>query len=258
MRKEKNPWNLFWIAWTFYTRIPSAVPLKYSPEALHGSRAYFPVVGLLVGAFAALVFWMCFWLWPLYVAIPLSMAAGIWLTGGFHEDGLADSLDGLGGGWNREQILRIMQDSRIGTFGSLALILALSVKFAAGYSVALQNPAGFAYLCVFAHTASRYLASSPVDFMEYARDNGGKSKPMAHRAMTLKASVPGLLVLIVSALLLHDHPIWILGFLPATLFVFYWASKLKRWVGGYTGDSLGALQQLTELILWLFAAMEPL
>ena len=99
-------------------------------EDLARSTAYFPAVGLIVGACAALVFWIATRAWHPTVAVVLAVAATVWITGAFHEDALADAFDGLGGGWSKEQILSIMKDSRIGSYGAVALVLMLIAKIA--------------------------------------------------------------------------------------------------------------------------------
>jgi adenosylcobinamide-GDP ribazoletransferase len=98
-------------------------------EALNRSARYFPAVGLLVGGIGALVYLGAAQLWPQAVAVLLSMAATIYATGAFHEDGLSDTVDGLGGGWEKLRILEIMKDSRVGSYGVVAMVLALLGKF---------------------------------------------------------------------------------------------------------------------------------
>ena len=249
----QREWNRFLISWTFYTRIPVPFSIQFSPEDLQRSRAYFPLVGLILSCLCATMFGVAAVLLPVAIAVLLSMEFSIWLTGAFHEDGLADSMDALGGGWSREQILAIMKDSRIGTFGTVALILVLGLKFTAGFSLASESVYAYAGTLVFAHTASRYLASWVVEAAPYARDQGSKVKPMASTPLPSKYRLLALTTLCASCLPLIDAPLVILGFLPAALFSLYWVRFLEKWIGGYTGDALGALQQYTELIIYLFA-----
>ncbi len=256
LNRLKHHLNLLFIAWTFYTRIPLPFQVDHNPEKLQLSRAYFPWIGVLVGSFCALIFVVSAIFWHPSIAVLFSMLASIWITGAFHEDGLADSTDALGGGWSRNRILEIMKDSRIGTFGTVALIFILALKFAASYSIASQSSVDFALILIFAHTASRYLASSLVDFMRNASSSAmSKSKPMASTRLPRGYRIIGLAALVFSALILYDRPLMILGFFPALAMTFYWIRLIRKWLGGYTGDTLGALQQLTEVTIYLTAAM---
>ncbi len=131
----------------------------HSAEALNHSARYFPAVGLLVGGIGALVYWLALHLWPQPVAVLLSMAATIYATGAFHEDGLSDTADGLGGGWDKARILSIMKDSRVGSYGVVAIVLALLGKFVllasliglAGAGCAARWPCCVALLCHAGH-----------------------------------------------------------------------------------------------------------
>ena len=110
----RNEFHLFACALVFLTRVPLRLD-RFSDEDLAGSCAYFPAVGFLVGAFAACVFVLAAEVWEPSIAVLLAVASAVVLTGAFHEDGLADTADGLGGGWSVERKLEIMKDSRIGT-----------------------------------------------------------------------------------------------------------------------------------------------
>jgi len=127
------------LAVQFFTRIPVTGRLAewvgYSPEMLRASAAHFPGIGVVIGGAAAAVFALLLLFLPdtsftPLVAAALSTVATVWLTGGFHEDGLADVADGLGGSYDRERALEIMKDSRVGAFGAMALVLALLCKVA--------------------------------------------------------------------------------------------------------------------------------
>ena len=111
----KHEWILLLVAVQFLTRLPVPPFKHYNPQWLHQSSRHFPAVGLLVDLLCAGVFWLGSLLFTPLVAAVLSTAFGIKLTGAFHEDGLADSCDGLGGGLTRERTLTIMKDSRLGT-----------------------------------------------------------------------------------------------------------------------------------------------
>ncbi|WP_313554232.1 adenosylcobinamide-GDP ribazoletransferase [Stutzerimonas nitrititolerans] len=230
----------------FFTRIPIPARVPYSEDELNQAAIYFPLIGTLIGALCGLAYWGASFVWPVPVAILLSMAFGLLLTGCFHEDGLADCMDGMGGGWDRERILAIMQDSRLGTFGAAALIGALGGKFVLLSSL---PPVLIVPVMVLAHTLSRLNAASMMLTETYARPEG-KAKPLA-----VRMSATGLLVAAILALLPFiwieiPAPFW-LAVLPLIALRLWFARWLRKWIGGFTGDCLGALQQLSELTFLL-------
>jgi adenosylcobinamide-GDP ribazoletransferase len=147
--------RLFFVALQFLTRLPVPRWVGHEPEWLNQSARHFPLVGALVGAAGATVLWGAGTVFPPAVAVGLSMAATLVLTGAFHEDGLADTFDALGGAVSRERALAIMKDSRIGSYGATALVIVLGLKAAAlaAMPLALAVPA-----LLIAHTASRAAA----------------------------------------------------------------------------------------------------
>ncbi len=248
--------RFFLTALGYFTRVPLPSLLArwvgYEPRYLNAAARYFPLVGLLVGAVAALVTWGALQWWPPGVAVLLGMAASLLLTGAFHEDGLADCVDAFGGGWRREDVLRIMHDSRIGAFGAIALVVALLLKWQ--LLVAIGARSGLAELLlvlVAAHGASRAMAASYLATLDYVRDEG-KAKPVAQRPggvglafALLCGAVP--LVLVSPAFAgVTLAALAILRLLLGRYFV--------RRIGGYTGDCLGMAQQLAELLIYLVAA----
>ena len=156
MRHEmRHEIRLFFIALQFLTRLPAPAWVGYVDAWLHQSVRHFPLAGLLVGLFGTAVLTLALALLPAAVAVLLSMAATIWLTGALHEDGLADTCDGLGGAVSRERALEIMKDSRIGSYGALGLILALGLK-AAGLTALVQfHPVLACMALLWGHAASR-------------------------------------------------------------------------------------------------------
>jgi len=125
----RREWRNFLLALQFFTRIQVPSFDDFKETDLNQSAKYFPFIGVLVGGFGAVVYLLASCLVNNVVAVLLSMAATIYITGAFHEDGLADSADGLGGGWDKARILSIMQDSRLGTFGAVALFLRYLPNF---------------------------------------------------------------------------------------------------------------------------------
>lgn len=245
--------RLFFIAMQFLTRVPTPRWVGFESDWLNQSARYFPAVGLCVGTVAALVLWLAGSVFPPAVAVGLSMAATLVLTGGFHEDGLADTFDALGGAVSRERALAIMKDSRIGSYGALALLVVLGLKAATLTSlpIALAVPA-----LLLAHTASRACAVLLIRWLPYAGDiDHAKAKPLAQRVSAGGALVAlGCAALVGVALAAWrpaQTPIVVLSLLllgGGALWCFAW---LRRRLDGYTGDGLGATQQITELLVLL-------
>jgi len=147
--------ELFFTALGIFTRIPVPAWVPWSPERLNHAARYFPLVGWIVGAVAAAGLYLASLLLPVSVAVLLSMALALRLTGAFHEDGWADTCDGLGGGWDKLQALAIMKDSRIGTYGAAGLMLMLASKAAALIELATHSPGLAAIALGAAHPLSR-------------------------------------------------------------------------------------------------------
>ena len=231
----------------FFTRLPVPAWVGHSAEALNGSARWFPAVGLVVGGIAALVYLAALLLWPQPVAVLLAMAATLYATGAFHEDGLSDAADGLGGGWDKLRILEIMKDSRVGSYGVVALWLGLTGKFV--LLVAL-DPALVPWALLAGHALSRWCATLLLATMDYVREDLlAKAKPLATRL-----SPAALLVATVCAaapLAGLPWPQAALGLLLALLATAWLAAKFRRWLGGYTGDCLGATQQVAEIAFYL-------
>lgn len=237
----------FFGAIRFFTRLPVPAWVGHSSEALNSSARYFPAVGLLVGGIGALVYLLAAKFWPQQIAVLLSMAATIYVTGAFHEDGLSDTVDGLGGGWEKLRILEIMKDSRVGSYGVVAMVLALLGKFAL---LSALEPRLVPLALIAGHALSRYCSTVLLATMDYVREDLlSKAKPLATKLS------PGALVLatsftIIALLALPFKPL-LIGCMLAALATFWLAAKFKRWLGGYTGDCLGATQQLSEIAFYL-------
>ncbi|HEX3139290.1 MAG TPA: adenosylcobinamide-GDP ribazoletransferase [Rhizobacter sp.] len=245
--------RLFFIALQFFTRLPVPRWVGYQPEWLHESARHFPLVGALVGAVGAGVLWAALVLFPMPVAVGLSMAATVLLTGAFHEDGLADTCDALGGAVSRERALEIMKDSRIGSYGAVGLLLVLGLK--AVTLVALPAPVVFAAL-ILGHTASRAAAVALIRWLPYAGDVAhAKAKPLAQRVSAAGFAVAWAWVVAVGGALVLWHAAWwplvLMGIAAAVVCAVACALWLKRRLGGMTGDTLGATQQLSELLVLL-------
>lgn len=255
--KVQQQWRYFLVAVSFFTRlrVPSIADFKEA-DLNHAAR-FFPLVGLLVGWLAAMVWWLASLVLTPALAVLCSMAATIYLTGAFHEDGLADSADGLGGGMDRARKLEIMQDSRLGSYGAIALVGILLFKFEA---LTALTPAILPFALIAGHALSRLAAVAIMASATYVRF-AGKSKPLATtltRQELVWASIFGLVCWIVFAgmLAMHyalTHVVLFLAMtaLPVLAIWAWWRQLIVRNLEGYTGDTLGATQQLTEVAFYL-------
>lgn len=242
--------GVFALAVQFLTRLPVPRGLAFSEGRLLRATRYYPAVGVIVGAIGAAVLLGAAAVLPWPVAVLLSMAATLLATGAFHEDGLADAMDGLGGGLTRERALEIMRDSRIGTYGTLALGLTLALKAAALMAFA---PAQAAALVVLGHGLSRYAPVAVVARHPYAREKGAKFVAPSISAAGHRVALATAVVLAL-ALALAIGPGGALAALAGgALFAALIARAYLRRLGGYTGDCLGATQQMAELGLYLGA-----
>jgi adenosylcobinamide-GDP ribazoletransferase len=185
------------------------------------------------------------------------MIATILVTGAFHEDGFADVCDGFGGGWTREGILEIMKDSRLGTYGVVGLILLLAVKFFALLQLTAfsrEQPLVLGLLFIVAHALSRYTAATFIFTHPYVRlSRDSKVKPVARAAgkySFLLATGLALIPLLALAFL-AARPLLLTLLLPLSLLRWYLGRYFSRWIGGYTGDCLGATQQVCEVLIYL-------
>jgi adenosylcobinamide-GDP ribazoletransferase len=270
--------RLAFVALQFLTRVPVPSWVGFDPAWLQSCLRHFPLVGAAVGVFAAAVLGSALALWPPGVAATLSVLATVWLTGAFHEDGLADTCDGLGGSVSRERALAIMKDSRIGSYGAVGLVLALVLKVTvvaalaasgtalAGSTTALAasgpwaaigtSPLSAAAALIWGHAVSRAAPVLLVWRLPYAGDvEHAKAKPLATRIGGGGVVVAlGWLVVLAAAMLLYRPGLLgpltaaIVAGMLATLWCARW---LRRRLGGFTGDTLGATQQIVELAVLL-------
>ena len=255
------------LALQFFTRIPVtgrlAAWVGYSPAMLRASAAHMPAIGALIGALAAALFGLLLWALPGVPAAPwvaafASTAWSCWLTGAFHEDGLADLADGLGGSYDRERALEIMKDSRIGSFGSVALVLAFGLK-AALLATLAQVDAALAVAALFgAHVSSRLAPLFVIATLPHVGDTPrSKSKPLAD-AISVGALLTGTLWWGGAMVLLlgwRMDPAWGAALLGTVLAAFWMRRLLRRRLQGFTGDGLGATQQVGEIAFYLGLAL---
>ncbi|TXX45358.1 adenosylcobinamide-GDP ribazoletransferase [Vibrio cholerae] len=240
--------ELFLLAVSFFSRIPVPVSLPYSSERMNQAGRYFALVGLLLGAICALVYSLATQLFSTNISVFLTMVLSLLLTGAFHEDGLADMADGVGGGMTTERRLEIMKDSRIGTYGSSALIMVLLGKYL--LLTELADLTSLVPVWLLAYTLSRAVAASLIRNTPYVSDtDSSKSKPLAQQQ-----SGTDLVILALTALatLLYFSGQFIAVMISVCLiFRQIFRLWLIRRLGGFTGDCLGAAQQLMEILIYL-------
>ncbi len=240
----QEEWQAFWLAVGFLARVPMLARIDYSQTLMNRCSVYFPLVGLLLGVVYAGLFAVLNGYWSTGISVALVLAFHLWITGAFHEDGLADSVDGLGGGYTVARRLEIMKDSRIGTYGAVALIMALALK---GLLLSDAEPVWLALL--LSPMISRLAPLWLMLFLPYVTDpDASKSKPVAEGFSAQRLGVATAMTVIVAALAGALVP----ALLAVALVPLLWGGYLWRQLRGYTGDALGASVVLCELVFLLF------
>ncbi len=242
-------WRDCKVAQVLLTRIPFRIEGDIQPADLIRASWAYPLVGVTIALIAFFAFLLCQWLsLPPLICALVAIAASILATGCFHEDGLADTADGFGGGATAERKLEIMRDSRLGTYGAAAVILSIGLR-AAALSVLPGNEVLIAL--ILAHGLSRAVLPLPTLLSKPARGDG----------LAAAAGQPELLPLLVGVLLSALLALASLGLadgliaLGLALTSAWCMTRLaEAQIGGYTGDVLGAIQQLVEVLLLCFIA----
>jgi adenosylcobinamide-GDP ribazoletransferase len=241
----------FLAALAFLTRIPVRNPAG-TPEAIGRSAAMFPVVGALVGAVEVLVLWMCRRVMPPTPTAVVIVLTGIVLTGALHLDGLADMADGFGGGRTRDEVLRIMRDHQIGTYGAIALIMALLLQISAIASL-IERDAAARFLMV-APMASRWAMVLLGRRLPYARRDAGLGRALTDHVSNREVWESTALVLAITAVVVHWSGIVSLALTLALTTGVGFVSW--RRIGGVTGDTLGASAVLCETMILVAAVAQ--
>ena len=251
MGPAREQWAVFLLAVQFLTRVPVSSADLFTETRLAAAVRYYPLVGVLVGAVAGTVFWLVHLVFPITLAVVLATVASLWVTGAFHEDGFADACDGLGGGATRERALEIMRDSRLGTYGVSSLGLMLAAKILAlGAAPAVVVP----WLLVAAHAASRASAVLAIATSRYVRE-AGAAKPVADGVTPagLALALATGAAVVVALWHLASPAAMLAGLTGLVLGHLVMRGLYERKLGGYTGDCLGAVQQTSEVGLYLGA-----
>ncbi len=234
---------LFLLALSFYTRIPYPKNLDY--KQLPQATVCLPLVGWLVGGVLALSFYLANFLWSQQTAIIIAMSVGIVLTGAFHEDGFADSCDGFGGGYGKQRIQEIMKDPHIGTYGALGLMLLILLKISALTTIPVSSvPLVF----IASHSLSRFVPIYIMFRYDYARLENSKTGAAMYKPSLYEVQM-ALGMAVLPLLLLPRMCLWVI--VPLWLVSHLSGRYFYRHIGGYTGDCLGASQQISETVFYL-------
>ena len=241
----------FFAALRFFTRLPVPAWVGHSQAQLDSSARYFPLVGILVGTIGAVATEAALAVLPLSLAVLVGMAATLLATGAFHEDGFADACDGFGGGWDKVQVLAIMKDSRIGSYGAIGIGLMLLAKWNALVEIAgAFEPSYLAAAIVAGHAASRLASTALIYALEYVReDEDARAKPLARKLTPGELAVAALFGVAPSLFL--PWPESLLAITGAAMAAWLGGLYFVRRIGGYTGDCLGATQQAAELLFYV-------
>ncbi|MGP4843144.1 adenosylcobinamide-GDP ribazoletransferase [Marinobacter sp. 1Y8] len=243
---NNSEWQSFWLAVSFLTRIPVPFNIDYSLRLMTNSSLYFPAVGLLLGAIYALAYWVLLQAFSELVSVLIVMCLHLWLTGAFHEDGLADSADGLGGGYTLEDRLRIMKDSQIGSYGTVALVMALILKAALLLDASSTLVALLIAPCVARLTPLLLMSHLPYITSAETSKSQSVAAELSRKRLAVAASYTLVIVLAVGSMVSG----LLMASITATLGVaVLWGICLKSKLGGYTGDTMGACVVFSELVL---------
>lgn len=256
---RNHPWRPFLVALMFLTRVPVPRARRWSSSEFHaaqlGSHLWFPLVGTLIG------FWTCGWLWigsllwPTFVLVTVAIVAEILLTGAFHEDALADFADAFGGGWDREQTLRILKDSRLGTYGTLAIALTVILRIACLASISSLELALAAVL--FSTTFGRWAIVAVMRLVPAIPNHEGLARTVPRDVasgdllIALGMCVPGCLPMLLVA------PIRaLIGVCLCGIVLWVMTRLIQQRLGGATGDCWGAVGMVSQLVILLAAVIE--
>jgi adenosylcobinamide-GDP ribazoletransferase len=244
--------NAFRAAVMFLTRVPVGRVHEFRLEDLARSAIYFPVVGALVGLSGGIAL-LTSYAAPSFVAVLICMLVTLCITGGLHEDGLADCADGLVGGQDPERRLEIMKDSRIGAYGALALWFSLTAKLLLIQSLLAVSIVTAFLAVVVAHSLGRASTVALLASLPYVRMGQSKSSPFGNKVTQTQLGISLVFPVILSVVLLHlDGLICLLAATAAAVTCGFY---FKRKIGGITGDCLGATNQLVELSAYLSLAV---
>jgi adenosylcobinamide-GDP ribazoletransferase len=239
-------WTELKIAAAFLTRLPIRLEETRGLSAVAGAARFFPLVGLGIGLLGGLAYALAVGLdLPPLLAAIIAVAATVGVTGALHEDGLADTVDGFGGGSDRDRKLEIMRDSRIGTYGVIALVLVLGIRTVSLAS--FEDHADAVAALILCQAASRALIVAVMQRAPLARNDGLAASAGRPTQATMLWAL-GLGVIIALALASIDG---VVAMVAGGIVAWAIAWLARRQIGGVTGDVLGAVQQGSEIAMLL-------
>lgn len=240
----KSEWNLFLLALMFYTRI-RVKNVNYSNEKLNKAFRYYPLIGIVVALPSILVYYIFYLLTSIEVASILAISIMILMTGALHEDGFSDFLDGFGGGTSKDKILEIMRDHSVGAYGVIGLILLIVLKFACISSFPYDK-IWLVFLSM--HSASRIPPIFLVRHSSYARKTDDFGKAEHTRSGIDSSTFTIALVIGLLPLAFFSLPALVIFAVLAFFLVVFIKRYTEKKIGGFTGDVLGATEQISELL----------
>ncbi|MGQ1891930.1 adenosylcobinamide-GDP ribazoletransferase [Thermophagus sp. OGC60D27] len=241
----KRELQIVYSSFLYFTRLSLPIRVEYRKENQHLALTWFPLVGVVVGLMGGVAYYLASMVFPASVAVVLALGVTILVTGAFHEDGFADVCDAFGGGYTAEQRLHIMKDSRVGTYAVLGLLLLLAMKMVL---LTETDSSVVPAVLVASHALSRWSVLIIAMRWPYARPSGAsKSRDTSHPLSAGRffiATVLGVVPLI------YFCSWWLLVSVPMVIISALMAGRwFKARIGGYTGDCLGAVQQLNEVLV---------
>lgn len=243
-------WQGFKRSLVTYTRIPLKV--DWSDDIEHiPAVCFLPWIGLLVGLLSA---WPLWFDWSTSLQALLMLLTAVLLTGGFHEDGLMDCCDGLVGGWDKEQRLSIMKDSRIGSYAALSIWFSLTLKWLLLSELLQAIPdsfLGFLYTlsgwCVV-HVIARFIPIVLMNILDYVSMGQSKASSMIAK-LTVSQWLVALLPCLMIGILAFNLLYLILTLFLSAVLVFLIRLYLRKKIDGFNGDALGASEQVGEIFV---------
>jgi adenosylcobinamide-GDP ribazoletransferase len=241
----------------FLTRVPISSSVC-TAESLRRAPLFFPFVGMLIGGFTGGLLWLTGLIWPVWLAVILALAAELWLTGALHEDGLADFCDGFGGGRDREKILVILKDSRIGTYGMLGLWFAVALRIGSVGTVVAefghQRWIYWAAALVASAAVGRWMMVLAMVLVAPVAERESLARDVAGGVSWRDFALSGLgaaPAITLYAYLMPMHALLGAALIAAALMILL--SLIRRKLGGITGDCLGCIGYVTQVLLLLGA-----
>lgn len=232
----------------YFSRLSLPFNIPYNKDYQHLVLTWFPLVGAVVGGIGALVFFCFHLVLPQTISIVLSLSSMVLATGAFHEDGFADVCDAFGGGYNKEQVLTIMKDSRVGAYAAIGLILLFASKISTLKEI---NSAAVILVIITSQIISRWPLLLITKRWDYARKSKDSKSIDTSKPLSVFRIIFAFMLSIAPLFLFHS---WIVFLVVPLLIMISWlfGAWFNKKIGGYTGDCLGTVQQVNELVFYIF------